>query len=81
MMLRITAMITLIAIASNLLTGAFLNAGCGQIIAGLLIGFGLGGWGVSPFVLIQNAGHRVLRWAPGAFPLAAENVVTLTVGT
>jgi tripartite ATP-independent transporter DctM subunit len=44
--LRITAMIIFIAIASNIFTGAFLNAGCGQVITDLLLGLGLGRWGV-----------------------------------
>jgi tripartite ATP-independent transporter DctM subunit len=44
--LRVTAMIIFIAIASNLFTGAFLNAGCGNVITDLLLGMGLGRWGV-----------------------------------
>jgi len=35
-------MIIFIAIASNIFTGAFLNAGCGQVITDLLLGMGLG---------------------------------------
>jgi len=50
--LRITAMIIFIAIASNIFTGAFLNAGCGQVITDLLMGFGLGRWGVFIVLLI-----------------------------
>ena len=45
--LRITAMIIFIAIASNIFTGAFLNAGCGQVITDFLMGMGLGRWGIS----------------------------------
>lgn len=44
--LRITAMIIFIAIGSNIFTGAFLNAGCGQVITDLLLGMGLGRWGI-----------------------------------
>jgi len=44
--LRITSMIIFIAIASNLFTGAFLNAGCGNVITDVLLGMGLGRWGV-----------------------------------
>jgi len=44
--LRITAMIIFIAIASNIFTGAFLNAGCGQVITDFLMGMGLGRWGI-----------------------------------
>jgi tripartite ATP-independent transporter DctM subunit len=50
--LRITSMIIFIAIASNIFTGAFLNAGCGQVITDLLLGFGLGRWGVFIVLLI-----------------------------
>jgi len=50
--LRITAMIIFIAIASNIFTGAFLNAGCGQVITDLLMGMGLGRWGIFVVLLI-----------------------------
>jgi tripartite ATP-independent transporter DctM subunit len=50
--LRITSMIIVIAIASNLFTGAFLNAGCGQVITDLLMGLGLGRWGIFITVLV-----------------------------
>jgi tripartite ATP-independent transporter DctM subunit len=50
--LRITAMIVLIAIAASLYTGAFLNAGCGQVITDVLLGLGLGRWGIFIAVLI-----------------------------
>jgi tripartite ATP-independent transporter DctM subunit len=50
--LRITAMIIFIAIASNIFTGAFLNAGCGQVITDLLLGMGLGRWGIFIMLLI-----------------------------
>ncbi len=50
--LRITAMIVFIAIASNIFTGAFLNAGCGQVITDLLLGMGLGPWGIFIMLLI-----------------------------
>jgi tripartite ATP-independent transporter DctM subunit len=49
--LRITSMIIVIAIASNLFTGAFLNAGCGDVITDLLMGLGLGRWGIFITVL------------------------------
>lgn len=50
--LRITSMIIVIAIGSNLFTGAFLNAGCGQVITDLLMGLGLGRWGIFITVLV-----------------------------
>jgi len=50
--LRITSMIIFIAIGSNLFTGAFLNAGCGQVITKLLVGLGLGRWGSFITVLV-----------------------------
>jgi tripartite ATP-independent transporter DctM subunit len=50
--LRITAMIIFIAIASNIFTGAFLNAGCGQVITDLLLGMGLGRWGIFIVLLL-----------------------------
>lgn len=50
--LRITSMIIFIAIASNLYTGAFLSAGCGQVITDFLIELGLGSWGVFITILI-----------------------------
>ncbi|MBW1787646.1 MAG: TRAP transporter large permease subunit [Deltaproteobacteria bacterium] len=46
MTIRITSMIIVIAIASNLFTGAFLNAGCGQVITDFLLSLGLGKWGI-----------------------------------
>lgn len=52
MTLRITAMIIFIAIASNLFTGAFLNAGCGQVITDQLMSLGLGRWGIFIVVLL-----------------------------
>jgi tripartite ATP-independent transporter DctM subunit len=51
MTLRITSMIIVIAIASNLFTGAFLNAGCGQVITDMLMSLGLGKWGIFITVL------------------------------
>jgi TRAP-type mannitol/chloroaromatic compound transport system permease large subunit len=39
-------MIIVIAIASNLFTGAFINAGCGQVITDFLMSLGLGRWGI-----------------------------------
>lgn len=44
--MRITAMIIFIAIAASLFTGAFLNAGCGQVITDFLLSMGLGRWGI-----------------------------------
>jgi tripartite ATP-independent transporter DctM subunit len=44
--LRITSMIIFIAVAASLFTGAFLNAGCGQVITDFLMGFGFGNWGI-----------------------------------
>jgi tripartite ATP-independent transporter DctM subunit len=50
--MRITAMIIFIAIGSNLFTGAFLSAGCGQVITDFLLGLGFGAWGVFMVILI-----------------------------
>jgi tripartite ATP-independent transporter DctM subunit len=50
--LRITAMIIFIAIAASLFTGAFLNAGCGQVITDVLLGMGMGRWGIFIAVLV-----------------------------
>jgi TRAP-type mannitol/chloroaromatic compound transport system permease large subunit len=45
-------MIIFIAIGSNIFTGAFLNAGCGQVITDLLLGMGLGRWGIFMVLLL-----------------------------
>jgi tripartite ATP-independent transporter DctM subunit len=50
--LRITAMIIFIAMAANMFTGAFLAAGCGQVITDFLMRLGLGQWGVFITVLV-----------------------------
>jgi tripartite ATP-independent transporter DctM subunit len=44
--IRVTAMIVFIAVAASLFTGAFLSAGCGQVITDTLVSFGLGPWGI-----------------------------------
>ncbi len=44
--IRITAMIIFIAVAANLFTGAFLSAGCGQVITDFLMSLGLDRWGI-----------------------------------
>ncbi|EFK09163.1 conserved domain protein [delta proteobacterium NaphS2] len=44
--LRVTAMIIFIAVAANLFTGAFLSAGCGEVITEFLLGLGFGPWGI-----------------------------------
>ena len=44
--IRITSMIIFIAVAANLFTGAFLSAGCGQVITDFLMSLGLGRWGI-----------------------------------
>jgi tripartite ATP-independent transporter DctM subunit len=44
--IRVTAMIVFIAVAASLFTGAFLSAGCGQVITNTLESFGLGPWGI-----------------------------------
>ena len=44
--IRVTAMIVLIAVAASLFTGAFLSAGCGQVITDSLVSLGLGPWGI-----------------------------------
>jgi tripartite ATP-independent transporter DctM subunit len=50
--IRVTAMIVFIAIAASLFTGAFLNAGCGQVITDFLASLGLGRWGVFITMLV-----------------------------
>jgi tripartite ATP-independent transporter DctM subunit len=44
--IRVTAMIIFIAIAASIYTGAFISAGCGQVITNFLAGLGFGDWGV-----------------------------------
>lgn len=44
--LRVTAMIIFIAVSASLFTGAFLNAGCGEVITQFLLSLGLGSWGI-----------------------------------
>lgn len=50
--LKITAMIIFIAVAANMFTGAFLSAGCGQVITNFLTSLGLGPWGSFSTMLI-----------------------------
>jgi len=50
--LRVTSMIIFIACAANLYTGAFLSAGCGQVITDFLLGLGLGSWGIFMTMLV-----------------------------
>jgi tripartite ATP-independent transporter DctM subunit len=50
--IRVTAMIVFIAIAASLFTGAFLNAGCGQVITDFLVSMGLGRWGIFITMLV-----------------------------
>ena len=50
--LRVTAMIIFIAMAANMFTGAFLSAGCGQVITDLLFSFGFGPWGIFITMLV-----------------------------
>jgi tripartite ATP-independent transporter DctM subunit len=50
--IRVTSMIIMIAIAANIFTGAFLSAGCGQVIINFLNSLGLGSWGVFLVVLL-----------------------------
>lgn len=52
MTVKVNAMIIFIAISASIYTGAFLNAGCGQVIIDLLTSFGLGRWGIFIFMLI-----------------------------
>ncbi len=44
--IRVTSMIIFIAVAASLYTGAFLNAGCGDVISEFLLSFGFGDWGI-----------------------------------
>jgi tripartite ATP-independent transporter DctM subunit len=50
--IRITSMIIFIAMAATLFTGAFLNAGCGQVITDFLMSLGLGRWGIFITILL-----------------------------
>lgn len=50
--LRVTSMIIFIACAANLYTGAFLSAGCGQVITDFLLSLGLGSWGIFMTMLV-----------------------------
>jgi tripartite ATP-independent transporter DctM subunit len=50
--IRITSMIIFIATAATLFTGAFLNAGCGQVITDFLMSLGLGSWGIFITMLV-----------------------------
>jgi tripartite ATP-independent transporter DctM subunit len=50
--LRITSMIIFVALAATLFTGAFLNAGCGQVITDALLALGLGRWGIFITMLV-----------------------------
>ena len=42
----IGTLIIFIAMAANMYTGAFLAAGCGQVITDMLTSLGLGPWGI-----------------------------------
>ena len=50
--IRVTAMIVFIAVAASLFTGAFLSAGCGQVITNTMESFGLGPWGIFITMLV-----------------------------
>lgn len=50
--IRVTSMIIMIAVAANIFTGAFLSAGCGQVITNFLNALGLGSWGTLIVVLL-----------------------------
>jgi tripartite ATP-independent transporter DctM subunit len=50
--IRVTAMIVFIAVAASLFTGAFLSAGCGQVITDGLVSLGLGSWGIFITMLV-----------------------------
>jgi len=50
--IKITSMIIFIAIGANLFTGAFLSAGCGQVITDFLNSLGLGPWGIFIAMLV-----------------------------
>jgi tripartite ATP-independent transporter DctM subunit len=50
--LRITSMIIFVALAATLFTGAFLNAGCGQVITDVLLSLGFGRWGIFITMLV-----------------------------
>jgi TRAP-type mannitol/chloroaromatic compound transport system permease large subunit len=45
-------MIVFIAVAASLFTGAFLSAGCGQVITDGLVSLGLGSWGIFITMLV-----------------------------
>jgi len=44
--IRITAMIIFITLAATVFTGAFLSAGCGQVVTDFLYSLGLSPWGI-----------------------------------
>jgi len=50
--IRVTSMIVFIAVAASLFTGAFLSAGCGQVITNTMESFGLGPWGIFMTMLV-----------------------------
>jgi len=50
--IKVNAMIIFIAISASIFTGAFLNAGCGQVITDFMTSFGLGRWGVFILMLL-----------------------------
>ena len=52
MTLKVNSMIIFIAISASIYTGAFLNAGCGQVIVDLMTIFGFGRWGIFIIMLL-----------------------------
>ena len=50
--IRVTSMIIFIAIAATMFTGAFLSAGCGQVITDFMLTLGFGPWGVFITMLV-----------------------------
>lgn len=44
--LRVSAMVIFVAMGANLFTGTFLSAGCGKVVSNVLLGLGIGPWGI-----------------------------------
>lgn len=44
--LRVSAMVIFVALGANLFTGTFLSAGCGKVVSNVLLGLGIGPWGI-----------------------------------
>jgi tripartite ATP-independent transporter DctM subunit len=43
---RVSTMVIFVALGANLFTGTFLSAGCGKVVSNVLLGLGIGPWGI-----------------------------------